>query len=68
MEVVDTDQTTFLPMKYILDNVLLTLKTIDQPRQSNQPLIFVKLDFVKAYDKVSWGFLFMALEKKWDGS
>jgi len=26
-------------------------------------LIFLKLDFAKAYDKVSWEFLFMTLEK-----
>ncbi len=38
-------------------------KTIGWAKQSNQPLIFLKLDFAKAYDKVSWGFLFMALEK-----
>jgi hypothetical protein len=63
MEVVDTNQTTFLLMMYILDNVLLMQETIDWARQSNQPLVFIKLDFVKAYDKVSWGFLFMALEK-----
>jgi hypothetical protein len=40
MEVVDTEQTTFIPMRYILDNVLLAEETIDWAWQSNQPLVF----------------------------
>ena len=28
-----------------------------------QPLLFLKLDFAKAYDKVYWEFLFQVLEK-----
>jgi hypothetical protein len=51
MEVVDIDQTTFLPiMKYILDNILLMQETINWVQRSNQTLVFLKLDFVKAYD------------------
>jgi hypothetical protein len=51
MEVVDTNQTTFLPiMKYILDNILLVQETINWAQLFNQPLVFLKLDFVKAYD------------------
>jgi hypothetical protein len=29
--------------------------------QTGQPLIFLKLDFYKAYDMVDWGFLFRAM-------
>jgi len=56
MEVVDTEQTTFIPMKYILDNVLLVEETIDWAWQSNQPLVFFKLYFTKAYDKTIGAF------------
>jgi hypothetical protein len=49
MEVVDTDPIAFLSMRYILDNVLLVQETIDWVQQSNQPLVFFKLDFAKAY-------------------
>jgi hypothetical protein len=62
MEVVDTDPIAFLSMRFILDNILLMQETIDWAWQSNQPLVFLKLDFAKAYNKVSWGFLFMVLE------
>jgi len=60
MEVVDTDPIAFLSMSDIL-NVLQ--ETIDWVQWSNQPLVFLNLDFAKAYDKISSDFLFMGLEK-----
>jgi hypothetical protein len=57
MEMVDTNQITFFQMRYILDNVLLVQKTIGWVTWwSNQPLVFLKLDFAKTYDKVSSDF------------
>jgi hypothetical protein len=35
MEVVDIDQTTFFPFRYVIDNVILTHETIDWARCSN---------------------------------
>jgi hypothetical protein len=67
MEVVDTDPIAFRSMRYIPNNVLLVQKTIDWAWWSNQPLVFLKLDFAKAYDKVSWAFCSLCW-KKWDGS
>jgi hypothetical protein len=61
-EVVDPDQTAFISMKYILDNVLVTHETIDHARRSNQDLIFLKLDYRKAFDRIDWRFLFACLE------
>ncbi len=63
MEVVDADQTAFMPLCYILDNVLLVQETLDWAKCSNQPIVFLKQSFAKAYDKVGWGFTFLALEK-----
>lgn len=60
-EVISQDQSAFLPMRFILDNILLTYETIHEAKVSNQPLLFLKLDFSKAYDKVDWKFLFSAL-------
>lgn len=43
----------FLLLQYILDNVFLTQKVIDRTQIFFQvPLLFLKLDFAKAYDKV----------------
>jgi hypothetical protein len=61
MEVISHDQSAFLPMRFILDNIFLTYETIHHAQQSNQPLFFLKLDFSIAYDKVDLGFLFEGL-------
>jgi hypothetical protein len=50
-------------MKYILDNIFLTQETIMCTKQSNQPVLFVKLYFSKTYDKVDLAFLFQSLEQ-----
>ena len=42
----------FLPLKVILDNILLTHGTIQWAKESHQDSIFLKLDFSKAYDRV----------------
>jgi hypothetical protein len=47
----------------LIYNALLVQETIDQGKWTNQELVFFKLDFAKAYDKVSWGFLFEAMLK-----
>jgi hypothetical protein len=56
MEFILRDQSAFLPMRFILDNIFLTYETIHYSKQSKQPLLILK-----SYDKVDLGFLFMAL-------
>jgi hypothetical protein len=60
---IHNDQFEFLPFNYIFNNLLLAHKNIDWARQTKHHLIYLKLDFANAYDKVSWDFLFMATEK-----
>lgn len=48
MEIISHNQSAFLPMRFILDNLFLTQETLDWADQSNQDLIFLKLDFSKA--------------------
>jgi hypothetical protein len=62
MEMISCDQSAFLPMRFILDNIFLTYETIVFAKQSAQPLLFLKLDFSRAYDKVDLSFLFLSLE------
>ena len=52
-DVISPEQTTFLPLRFILNNIVLTQKTLYWARQSKQPSVFLKLDFSKVYDKVS---------------
>lgn len=53
MELVSPDQTGFLPLRYILHNILLVQETLTWAKTSHQPLLLMKLDFAKAYDRVS---------------
>lgn len=61
MQVVSLDQSAFLPLRFILDNIFLTNETIHHAKKTNQPLVFLKVDFSKAYDEVDLGFLFEAM-------
>ena len=61
-DVISPEQTIFLSLRFILDNIGLTQETLHWAKTSNQPSIFLKLDFSKAYDKVSWRFLFRAMK------
>jgi len=56
-EVISPEQTTFLPSRHILSNILLQYEIVEWTRESNQDLIFLKLDFTKPFDVVSWDFL-----------
>jgi hypothetical protein len=63
IEIISFDQSAFFPLRFILDNILLIHETLDWADFSNQPLIFLKLDFSKAFDMVDLPFLFGALSK-----
>ena len=63
MEVISPDQSAFLPLRFILDNLLITQETMTWAESSNQPLIFLKLDFSKAYDMVEWKCMYLILER-----
>jgi len=63
MEAISQDQSTFLPIRFILNNILLIHETTTWAKKSKQPLVFLKLNFSKAYDKVHWRFLFNCMDK-----
>lgn len=52
-----------MPNRYILCNILLQYETVEWAKESNQDLIFLKLDFIKAYDVVAYKFLFSVMRK-----
>ncbi len=63
MEVISHDQSTFLPFCFISKNIFLTHKTIMWAKKFKQPLIYVKLNFSKVYDRVDWNFLVSCMNK-----
>jgi hypothetical protein len=62
MELISFDQSAFFPLRYILDNIVLTQETLHWAKTSKQPLILLKLDYTKVYDRIAWSFLFQAME------
>jgi hypothetical protein len=63
MEIISPDQSAFLPLRLILDNILLTHETLEWAEHTNQLLVILKLDFSKAYNMVNLNFLFQAMNK-----
>jgi hypothetical protein len=63
LDIIHEDQSAFLPLRFILDNVLAQHETIAWAQESRQDLLMLKLDFTKAYDVVSWRFLFATMRK-----
>ena len=63
MDVISPDQSVFLPLRFILANLLITQETMAWAESSNQPLIFLKLNFSKTYDMVDWQCMYKILEK-----
>ena len=62
-DLISSDQIAFVPNSFILDNVFVAHETLDIAKRTKQPLLFLKVDFKKAFDKVSWPFLFASMEK-----
>ena len=61
-DIISPDQTVFLPLRFILDNIVLTQETLHWAKTSRQLTVFLKLDFSKAYDNVSRRFIFYAMQ------
>lgn len=62
-DVIRCEQMIYLPLRFILENIVQTQETLHQARSSRQPMVFLKLDFSKAYNNVSWHFFFHDMEK-----
>lgn len=61
--IIGKNQTAFIPGKNILDGVVILQEVLHELRVKKGGVI-LKLDFEKAYDRVSWEFLEEVLNKK----
>jgi hypothetical protein len=61
---ISNTQKVFIPGRYILEGVITPHKILHELRVKKLPGIILKLDFEKAYDKVSWSFMMEVLRKK----
>ncbi|KAL3680493.1 hypothetical protein R1sor_023449 [Riccia sorocarpa] len=60
-ELIDRQQTGFVAGRNIIDNILTLRLGQEWAQVIGQDVIFVKLDFMKAYDRVAHGFLWDTL-------
>ena len=68
--IIDDCQSTFLKDRGILDSVLMANEVVEDLRRSGRYGLCLKVDFEKAYDSVSWEFLYdmllkLGFQSKW---
>lgn len=56
-------QSAFIKGRQILDGVLIANELVDDVKGKKKEALFFKVDFEKAYDSVSWGFLDFMMRK-----
>jgi len=61
--VIGVNQSAFLGGRGMLDSILVANKTVDYLKKEKESGVFVKVNFVKAYDSVNWKFLYYMLGK-----
>lgn len=61
---IDVAQTTFIKDRYILGSVATTQEILSHAHLHHLEAIFIKLDFKKAFDLVSWSFLLQLLQAR----
>lgn len=62
-EIIHTDQTGFLPGRYIGENLRTIQDVIDYTNLSSGSALLMALDFRKAFDSVRWEFIFKAFKE-----
>jgi hypothetical protein len=62
--VIRPTQMAFMPVRHILEGVLILHETIHELHRKKLDGVLLKIDFEKAYDKVKWTFLQQVLRMK----
>ncbi|KHN06886.1 Transposon TX1 putative 149 kDa protein, partial [Glycine soja] len=55
--IVDETQSAFIEGRHLLHSALIVNEVIEEAKRSNKSCLIFKVDYEKAYDSVSWGFL-----------
>lgn len=66
--IISSNQTNFIKGRYILESVVMAHEVVDEVKKSDSQGLILKLDYEKAYDRVSWEFIFEMLHSRGFGS
>jgi hypothetical protein len=58
---ISPSQSAFIKGRYILESVAVAHELVHSLNKNKSPSLIIKLDYEKAYDRVSWDFLFEVL-------
>jgi hypothetical protein len=61
---ISSNQSAFIKGRYILESVVVAHEIVHSLHKSGDPGMILKLDYEKAYDRVSWNFLFDMLTSR----
>jgi len=62
-QLIDERQSTFVKGRQLLHGVLVANEVVEEARRSKRSCMVFKVDFEKAYDSVSWKFLFYMMRR-----
>lgn len=62
-QLIHTDQTGFVPQRQTHDNIRRSLHVLSHIQEHKLQALLISLDAEKAFDSVSWEFLYLVLEK-----
>jgi hypothetical protein len=61
---ISSNQSAFIKGRYILESVVVAHEIVHSLHRNGEPGLILKLDYEKAYDRVSWTFLFEVLASR----
>ena len=67
-DIVETNQSAFIKGRHLHENFLLVRQVARKLHARRAPTVFLKLDISRAFDSLSWPFLFEVMEAKGFGS
>jgi hypothetical protein len=62
--IICVSQNAFIKGRNIMDGVLSLHEILHETKRKNKDGVILKLDFEKAYDKISWSFLFESMKQR----
>jgi len=62
-EIIDARQSAFIGGRHLLHSVLIAIEAVEEAKRRHKPCLVFKVDYERAYNSVSWGFLSYMLRR-----